>query len=213
MNRYDSFQVIPFFSRHINCWDTINAGPTNSQPTVKPQVGFHLQDGETWWHKKKPSTQAIWLIWWFVFLIDGYILWVCICLLGYTLICIYLYTYMMSAFLSSGSWGTVGDVSCWCVAMSKGKTAWHGTVHCPQHTVLVHICNLYDWIDWTDCWICVSMFRFMWFIVIYLCLFVWSICLSCLFTSHFHILVWFIDTKISLLFVWLVHSFLREPIT
>ena len=86
----------------FNCWDTNhNAGSTNSQPTVKPQVGFHLQDGETWWHKKEHKhnlkqhkvTQAIRLIWWFVFLIDVYILWVCICLLCYTLICVYKYIY------------------------------------------------------------------------------------------------------------------------
>ncbi len=73
----------------------------------------------------------------FLFLVDVYILWVFImCLITHK------YIDMMSAFPSRGSWGSIGDVYCWCFAMSKGNNGWHGTVHGLQHTVLVHICMM-----------------------------------------------------------------------
>jgi len=139
---YDSFQVIRSFQGISTAGTPLTLAPQTHSLQWTRRSDFTSKMAKLGGTKRSCQnlkqhkvTQTLWLIWWFVFLFDVYILWVCICLLCYTLTCLYIYiyicTYMMSAFLSSGSWGTVGDVSCWCFAMSKGKTGWHGTVHVP----------------------------------------------------------------------------------
>lgn len=127
------------------------------------KLGGTKRSTSTTWNST--STQAIWLIWWFVFLSDVYILWVFICLLCYTLILICIFMYVHIWWVVSSQVVLEAPLEMFLVGVlpcQKGRLDGMG---------LFIVRNIMSWYIFVICMIeliepiVLSMFRFMWFIV------------------------------------------------
>lgn len=98
---YDSFQVIRSFQGISTAGTPLTLAPQTHSLQWTRRSDFTSKMAKLGGTKRSCQnlkqhkvTQTLWLIWWFVFLFDVYILWVCICLLCYTLTCLYIYIHM-----------------------------------------------------------------------------------------------------------------------